>query len=128
MVNKHVPIFFPIVFGLFDLLFVVLLVNGLVQSCRVIASTSGLSITRSWILFWSQKQIRAADIFSLNTSFGMRSGQKVYYNLQAQTRLRQSPVTLAHNLPDRKMAVWLISEMERVLKLDNTARTPSIGQ
>ena len=125
LIVKRAPLIFPVVFGLFEVLFLIFLANAWFKSTRVIAEPSGISITSSWLGLRSAKQISADDVADIKTRIGMTSGQTVYYDIHVVNRTGRDLVA-ASAIRDKREADWLASEMQRQLKLEKPAWSPAI--
>jgi hypothetical protein len=137
----HAPILFPIVFGLIGFLFIFLTINLWLKSGRVTIDSSGVVVTKRWLLLSRTRKFAANDIERFDTRTGMTSGSTVYYDLKlvtrgsedgfaaARERFRQtgqrpplkfkigSPdgFTLASSIASAPEANWLVQEMNKAL-------------
>lgn len=125
LIVKHAPLIFPLVFGLFEALFLMFLVNAWFKSSRVIADPSGISVISSWLGLRSVRQISANDVADIKTRIGMTSGQTVYYDIHVVNRTGRNLVA-ASAIKDKREADWLASEMRRQFKVEKQAWSPTI--
>ncbi|MDB6124385.1 MAG: hypothetical protein JWQ71_3378 [Pedosphaera sp.] len=137
MMTLHAPILFPIVFGIFDLILLLVFAGMLFKSSRITLDTLGLHAQQNWTLFNTNRRFAPDNIKFITIKIGMTSSQITYYDLQLITRQNPNPrfanaakqknnpewgctFTLASSIRDKKEAEWLAAEMLRLLKLDNS--------
>jgi len=110
MIEKNAPLFFPIVFGLFDLLLIVIVLQMLIHSVRVIAGQSEIQILHRLLILSWRNAVPVTDIESIKLKSGMQSGTNVYYDLRLTTRQGRK-YSLGRRIPDKKHARWLLSRI-----------------
>jgi hypothetical protein len=125
MIAKRAPLAFPIIFGLFDLLFIAIFLNFLLKSTRVTIRQRGLDLEQRWLFYARRQHFAPGEITAVNSAIGMTSGQTVYHDLHAHTAAGRK-VSLAGSIKDRREARWLAEEMNRALGLDNAPSAPNI--
>ena len=116
--HSQAPIFFPIVFGLFDLLPIYMLIKSLLQSFSIEAANGKLVIRRAWAGIGAAVEIPYSDIAQILAATVGQSTPPAYL-LRLQTKSGQK-ITLADSIDDRQEARWLAAQLEKLvgLKLD----------
>src|SRR5260370_5147312 len=125
LIAQRVPFIFPLVCGLFEALFVLLLANAWLKSTRVIADPSGISVISSWLGLRSSKKLSADDVADIKTRIGMTSGETVYYDVHVTNHSGRDLVA-ASAIKDKREAQWLRSEMEKPLEFEKRACDPAL--
>ncbi len=120
------PNFLAPIFGLLDFGLLMLLLNFIFKSSRLVADASGLLVVKHRLFIWSHRKIAAADIAAINAIIGMTVGQVVYYDLHVLTRTDKD-YTVVSSIQDKIEADRLADELRRLLKLDKPVPTPTIG-
>ena len=95
------PLVFPIVTGLFDLLFVVILAQLWFASARVVVTQAGVTVTKRLLGWERTRTIAKADLAEIKLYIGMQSGNTPYYDI----RLRLTNgrvVTAAGSIRDKR--------------------------
>ena len=118
LAHSQAPIFFTIVFGLFDLLPVYILIKSLVESFRIEAGSGKLVFCRAWVGIGTTIEIPYSDIAQILAATTGQSSPPSY-SLRLQTRSGQK-ITLADLIDDRQEARWVAAQLEKLvgLKLD----------
>lgn len=137
----HVPILFPIFFGLIGILLIFGAFNLWFKSSRVTIDSTGVRVTKRWLLLSRSRSFAANDIVRFDTKAGMQSGTTVFQDIRlvtkgsdnsfaaAREKFQQtgqrpplkfnisSPggFTLASNIPSATEANWLVAEMNKAL-------------
>jgi hypothetical protein len=118
----HGPLVLRILFSLFDLIMFWALGDLLLWSGRADVTPQGVTFAGG--IFYKTREIFIASEeirrFVLNN--GMSQGEKVYYDLQVETRSGKK-VTLGKRLKERSHGEWLIEEMEK----DVLGDMPKVG-
>jgi len=118
LAHSHAPIFFAIVFGLFDLLPIYFLMKSLLESFSIEAGNGRLVFRRAWAGIATTFEIPYADIGKI---LAATAGQSTppSYSLRLQTKSGQR-ITLADLIDDRQEARWVAAQLEKLvgLKLD----------
>jgi hypothetical protein len=139
--HLHAPILFPIVFGLIGVLLVFGTFNLWLKSSRVTIDSTGVRVTKCWLVFSRTRQFSASDAARFATKTGMQSGSQVFTDIKLITRrcdddfaankekfqqtgqmppLRfrindPSGVTVASSIANVSEANWLVAEMNKTL-------------
>jgi hypothetical protein len=121
---KQAPIIFPIVLGLFDFLFVLLMFSAWFSASRIVIAPDGLQRHKSGLLLRSQKKFLREEIKDLKLHIGMTSGTKAFYDLRVITVFGRE-ATIASSISDKREAEWLAHEMKTALGL-SSATAPNL--
>jgi hypothetical protein len=118
LAHSQAPIFFTIVFGLFDLLPIYILIKSLLQCFSIEAGNGKLVSRRAWAGIGTTVEIPYSDIAQI---LAATAGQSTppSYSLRLQTKSGQK-ITLADSIDDRQEARWIAAQLEKLvgLKLD----------
>jgi HEAT repeats len=116
--HSQAPIFFPIVFGLFDLLPIYMLIKSLLQSFSIEASNGELILRPAWAGIGTTVEIPYSEIAQILAATAGQS-KPPSYSLRLQTKSGKK-ITLADSIDDRQEARWLAAQLEKLagLKLD----------
>jgi hypothetical protein len=121
---KHAPILFPIVLGLFDLLFVTLVFSAWFGASRVVIAPDGLHRHKSGLFLRSRKTFRRGEVKDIKLHIGMSSGTQAFYDLRVVT-VSGGENTLASAIANKHEAEWLAQEMKTALGW-NKAAAPDV--
>jgi hypothetical protein len=118
LARSSAPIFFPIVFGLFDLLPICLLTKSLAESFRVETGNSKLVFRHAWFGIGTTVEIPYSEIAQILALTTVQS-RPPSYSLRLQTKSGRK-ITLADFIDDRQEARWIAAQLEKLvgLKLD----------
>ncbi len=116
------PILFPIVFGLFEFLFLLVLVDYLFSHEKLEVKEGVLSITKKQLFRKKTEEFFISDIDkfkihnfgSSNVGTNYRSHYNVEIVLKSGSKQKQ---VIASNLGSRAIAQWVIKELEKALGL-----------
>ena len=115
MLRQHdVPLLFPIVFGVVDVLVFFACLNLWFKSSRVTVDATGIRAVNRWLLFTRTRNFAVAEVERLETKVGMTSGNQAYQDLQIVTRAGKKS-TVAGGLASKPEADWLAQEMIKAL-------------
>ena len=114
MIAYDLPILFPIMFGLFDLFFVLALLDMLFTERRVEVEVGTLTFTKRMFAGGKLRTFRSEEIASIKPSRGMQSGSKLYYRIELKTREGKSHI-LASMLDNQRLARRIIRDFEAAL-------------
>lgn len=115
MLTLNIPILFPIVFGLFELLFIWLAIDAWLYASTVEVSSDGISLSSGLLGLRGTRWISADSIRRLEAERSGSSGKSVYYNLKAYLA-NNSKVTLAKHFDTRHLADSILSQIEAELR------------
>jgi hypothetical protein len=115
LAHSHAPIFFIVVFGLFDLLPIYALTKALLESYRIEAANQKLFFRRAWAGIGGTVEIPYSDIAQI---LAATAGQSTppSYSLRLQTKNGQK-ITLADSIDDRQEARWIAAQLEKLVGL-----------
>jgi hypothetical protein len=105
---------FPLVFGAVALVLSLFCLDHWLHRTRVMADTSSLAVTHSWLFLKWSREFPVSDIAELFTKTGMTSGQKQYRDIKARLASGKE-ITLGSSLPNQAEADWLLAELNRAL-------------
>lgn len=114
MLGVGAPIFFPIVFGLFAMLFVVSLFEMLFKETRVEIDDGTLTFTKRLLSSGKRVAFLPEDVVSIKAKRGTQAGNKLYYRIVLKSRDGKKH-TLATQLSDQRLAKRLIKDFEEEL-------------
>jgi hypothetical protein len=80
--EKHVPILFPIVFGLVDIFIFLGCFNVWFKSSHVTIDSTNVRATNHWLIFSRTRQFSAADVARFATKTGMQSGSQIFTDIK----------------------------------------------
>jgi hypothetical protein len=129
MVQLGAPFFFPLVFGLFDLLFVVIVVQVWLGTSRVVVKAGSVRVQRGLLGSGAVREFSAAEIAGIRTAITAQQGGStgtLYYTVQLVTTSGRT-YALGDNLRDQQEAEWLAAEMTRCAGLQPKAMAAAAG-
>ena len=118
MLQVGAPLFFPIVFSLFDLLLLWGTLDLWVSVRRVVVAREALSFSGGLLGLGRTHTVPVDDIAALKAVRGMQAGNHLYYRIQMTTRDKKKH-TLATQLQSLQLAQSLIRRFEQVLQKQN---------
>jgi len=126
---SHAPLFFFVVFGLFDLLLIFGVFHATLGSARI-GVANGEILSRTGILgIGSTRRIQSSDVASIVPVVSMQQGGgsgNALYAIRLRTKNGRK-YTLADEIGSRQEARWLVSQIETLagLKLDTHVEVDS---
>src|SRR5712664_1665548 len=126
---SHAPLFFFVVFGLFDLLLIFGVFQATLGSARI-GVANGEILSRTGILgIGSTRRIQSSDVASIVPVVSMQQGGgsgNALYAIRLRTKNGRK-YTLADEIGSRQEARWLVSQIETLagLKLDTHVEVDS---
>ncbi len=115
-VVKKAPIIFPIAFGLFDALLLVICVSMLTHSSRVEADAGGVKVIDKGMLGKKESCYLADEVADVTTKVGMQAGSTNYYDLQLELKSGRI-IALGSSIPDAEHAAWLAAVVKQAVGL-----------
>ena len=109
-----VSLFFPIIFGFFDILLIWSFLDLLLFQSQVEISRKNLTIAKGLFSLAKKDTLDYLDIDSFNIKRGMTYGGKVFYNLNTTSKSGKKHL-IAKNLSSRNIAENLAKEMQKNL-------------
>ncbi len=119
MLKKGAPVFFPIVFGVFDLLLAGIVFSMLFHSVRVVANRLEIQVHHRLLLLSWRRTLPASQVQAIIPKPGLQSGSKVFYDLKLQTSAGTT-ISAGSSVPDKKHTEWLAQQLLQAL--DRTLR------
>ncbi len=120
LAHSKAPFFFPVVFGLFDLLLIYALIQSAMGSCRIDVGNGKVVFRRAVLGIGAAREIPFSDISQiLPVTTAQQRGTPASYSLRLQTRDGKK-LTLADAIDNRQEARWVAAQLEKFagLKLD----------
>ncbi len=118
--HSHAPLFFAVVFGLFELLLIYGLLQTAFGSCRIEVGNSKIAYRRAVMGIGTAREIPFSDIAQILTvTAAQQKGTPASYSLFLYTKNGEK-VRLADAIDDRQEARWVAAQLEKFagLKLD----------
>jgi hypothetical protein len=122
MIMKKAPILFPIVFGLFDVLILLGLVDVWFAANRVVVSHGGVSARGGLLALGREQSVDADQIESIRPVTNMQSGNQVFYSIKLYRRGGKG-VTLGKYMRGRRQAESVIAVIRAALAGERPRRT-----
>ncbi len=122
MIALGAPLFFPIVFGLFDLLLVWFIVHLWAGETRVTIDPTGVTIHPRFPVLASSTVLPPGRVSDVRLSIGMQSGNAVFYNLDL-TGGTGKTVTIPAFLRNKRDAERVAVMMKQTLASTHNMRT-----
>ncbi len=111
----HTPILFPIVFGGFGALLVMLTLDQWLGVARVTASRDGITVATGWLSPRGEPTFGPAEVTEVTTTIGSQSGRTAYHDLALVTSAGKR-VTAAGGIADKREAEWLAATILAALR------------
>ena len=114
MMTHGAPIFFPIFFGLFDLLLLYAVLQLWFGVSKVLIESGQLTVTSGFLGLGLSKAVPCSLVEDFQISIGMQSGGRSgtpYYNIELITN-NQKKVSLGRSIKDKRQAEWLATTMQ----------------
>ena len=122
MVALGAPVFFPVVFGFFDLLLIWFIVHMWAGETRVTIDPTGLTIHPRFPVLASTTVLPPGRLSDVRLSIGMQSGNAVFYNLDL-TDPAGKTVTVPAFLRNKRDAERVAVMMKQTLESTHNLRT-----
>lgn len=114
LLGSDAPLLFPIVFGLFDLLFGILVLQLWFGVTRVVITADAVMVYRG-VLFWQRAhRIDPNDVKDVKTKIGMEVGSRPYYDLWI-IKMDDSKVKAGSSVRNKREVEWLAATMRRAM-------------
>ncbi|MGV3754821.1 MAG: hypothetical protein ACO1QS_05525, partial [Verrucomicrobiota bacterium] len=111
---QKAPVIFPIAFGFFDALMLLIFFNMLLHSSRVEADGNGVRLLDSWVFFKKESRYLAGEVAEVGTKVGMQSGNKSYYDIQLHLQSGRT-IGLGSSVPDGEHAAWIAAVIRQAV-------------
>jgi len=122
MTHQGVPLLFPIVFGLVDVVLVWVLAAMLFVSRRVAVNREEIRVTTRFLFLSSTHRIRPDQVERIILRIGMRSGNTSYHDVRLVTRGGKK-LLLGTSLRDKREAEWIAAHVRRAAGLHCAGET-----
>ncbi len=114
MVTQKAPIFFPIVFGLFDIIIGLIFLSTLFYSVRVKAGPLGLEIYHRFLFPTTTRRLSRSEVKQIAPHMSGQTNNKAHYNLEVYTVGGQK-YTASSSIRDKRHAEWLAARLMAAL-------------
>ena len=114
MLSQKAPILFPVVFGFFDLILVLIAAHIWTGTTRVLVNPAGVAVTNTVLGIPRTTAVAAQDIEDIKTKIGMTSGNTAYHDIKIQCRNGKN-INAGSAIKDLLEAEWLAAEMMKAL-------------
>jgi hypothetical protein len=114
MMTQGAPIFFPIIFGLFDLLLLYAVLQLWFGVSKVLIESGQVQVTSGFLWLGVSKVIPCSQVEDIQISIGMQSGGRTgtpYYNIELLTNDKKK-VNLGRSIKDKRQAEWLATTLK----------------
>lgn len=108
------PLIFPIVTGVFALLFLLAVLDLWLQVSRVRVDAGSLSWASGYIVPGRERTIPASEIGDVTAAIGMQAGTRVYYDVVV-VRKSGKKAKVGQSLRDKREAEWLVKKIKNQL-------------
>jgi hypothetical protein len=115
----HAPFFFTFFFGLFDLIFFLIVLSLWMSSSLVTIEAGTLTVRGGLLSLGPRHVVPCSEISEIDIPIGMQMGNAQgtpYYNIQLVCRDGRK-FTAGQGLRDKQEAEWLVSEMKKAVGL-----------
>jgi hypothetical protein len=121
----HAPFFFAVIFGLFDLLLVIIALNLWFGTARIVANGNSLALRTNTFGWRGSKQWSASEIRSLHPKITMQSGggRGVAYYTVTLTDRNLREFSVGNAIRDHNEAQWICDQIEQIVGVN--AKTAS---
>jgi hypothetical protein len=116
MLTHRAPVFFPIIFGLFDLLMAYIALKLWLGTSRVVIGSGQLRVRSGILGMGAVQEIPFSQISAIKSAITAQQGGSAgtpYYDIQLMTANGRK-VTLGSTLRDKQETDWLIAEITRL--------------
>jgi len=115
MIMKKAPILFPIVFGFFDVLIILGLLDMWFSANRITISRDGIRVRGGLLAMGKEQFVDAGRIEDMKPGKGMQSGNQVFYSIKLSRRGGKD-LTLGKYIRGRRLAESVIDVMKAALE------------
>ncbi len=123
-VIMHAPFIFPLVFGLFDLLFIYIILQLWTGTSTIVVGVGSVKVRDGLFGAGRFSEIPWTEVSTIQLSIGAQSGGASgtpYYDIQL-VRSNGLKVVLGHTVRDKQEAEWIVAEMKRLTGLSLPAK------
>ncbi|MCH6569894.1 MAG: hypothetical protein IH794_07290 [Acidobacteria bacterium] len=114
MMTQGAPVFFLIVFGLFDLLLLYAVLQLWFGVSKVLIESGQVKVTSGFLWLGVSRVIPCSQVEDIQISIGMQSGGRSgtpYYNIELITHAKKK-LSLGRSIKDKRQADWLATTMQ----------------
>ena len=108
------PLIFPLVFGAFGLLLVVLTLDAWLGVTRVTVGDGAVTVAGGWLAERGGRTLRAAEVADVTVKIGAQAGTTPYYDLTIVTTAGKR-VAAGRGVRDKREAEWLAARIKQAL-------------
>ncbi len=116
LIHFRAPVIFPIVFGAFELLLLLFVLELWLRVTRVVAGDGSLTVASGYLFATNERSWAASEIGDITTKVTMQAGGRPYYDVVAVTRSGKK-VTAGNAVRDKHEAEWLAATIKHALRL-----------
>ena len=113
----HAPLIFPIFFGAFGLLLLVIVLDQWLGVTRVLAGREGVTVAKGLIVPYRARTLRPSEVAQVTTRIGTQAGRSAYYDITIVTTAGKH-VTAGDGIHDKHEAEWLAAAVRSALQGD----------
>jgi hypothetical protein len=114
-VHFDAPLIFPLVFGLFGVLLLIVVLDQWLTVTRVTAGDGAVTVATGWLLPRRERTLRAAEVMEVTTRIGSEAGRTPYYDVTLVTTAGKR-VAAGGGIGDKREAEWLAGVIRRAVK------------
>ena len=114
-IHFRAPIIFPIVFGLFGILIVMLTLDAWLKVTRVTVEPGTITVASGYITTGAGKTISASDIADVKPTITMQGGSTAYYDVTI-VRKDGKKVSAGSGIRDKREAEWLATTLKESVR------------
>ncbi len=115
MISKKAPIFFPIIFGFFDVIIALIFLASLFYSVRTQAGPGGLRICHRLLFPTVTRRIAPEDVHTISTeAAGHTNARATSYTLTVHTKNGEK-YSAGSYIRDKRHADWLAARLTKAL-------------
>ncbi len=108
------PLIFPIVTGLFALLFLIIVLDLWLRVSRVQVDAEAVSWSTGYIVPGREHTIHVSEIADVSTAIGMQTGNTVYYDIVIVRKVGKK-TKVGHSVRDKREAEWLAGTIKKAM-------------
>jgi len=114
-ISFDAPLIFPLVFGLFGLLLLIVALDQWLGVMRVTAGDGTVVVATGWVVPGRERTLRAADVAEVTTRIASQAGRTPYYDITLVTAAGRR-VAVGGGIRDKREAEWLAGMIRRAVK------------
>jgi hypothetical protein len=114
-ISFDAPLIFPLVFGLFGLLLLIVALDQWLGVMRVTAGDGTVVVAKGWVVPGRERTLRAADVAEVTTRIASQAGRTPYYDITLVTTAGRR-VAVGGGIRDKREAEWLAGMIRRAVK------------